>query len=501
MKEKTNIWWIFIPLTVLLISFIGVTAFSMIYMAKDNNYDNIIYQYFNISKEMYGRLIYLNINKDALVRGMNLCGLAFLMGNSLLFWFISPKKEKKKRGNILIMLSLFLFIQAVLYSTGLQKAIYFGKFGFLPSPHAFRSFYRNFHRMTMCGNFLVLTIGCVWMFLMDLRREPLRELWRIKCAILMTEACLAGLYFYMYFSLPDSFLWLSRSTGYIAYHSLNMPSYVRGMRLITYIIGILLIVLFYTLYRYQKMCKCVLEEEYAFSSIIASSEISTRAFSHYVKNELLGIMAEAEILSQKPEADSPELENIRRACREMYDRLNDLQKNTNRIVLNQSRQNLSRVITKAVDENRALLRQGGCEILWNGENNNVIVFLDPYYMREVFRNIFQNAMEAMSATNGERNIYVRTHLYDDEIEITIQDMGPGLDPSIQNRLFNPFVSTKSTKQNWGIGLTFCKRIINSHRGKITAENLGKKGAVIRILLPVIGEEQDEKGTYQSDDRG
>ena len=138
MKEKTNIWWIFIPLTVLLISFIGVTAFSMIYMAKDNNYDNIIYQYFNISKKMYGKLIYLNIGKDALVKGMNFCGLAFLMGNFLLFWFISPKKERKRRGGILVMLSVFLLVQAVLYSTGLQKAVYFGKFGFLPTPHAFR---------------------------------------------------------------------------------------------------------------------------------------------------------------------------------------------------------------------------------------------------------------------------------------------------------------------------------------------------------------------------
>ena len=248
------------------------------------------------------------------------------------------------------------------------------------------------------------------------------------------------------------------------------------------------------------MCKCVLEEEYVFSSIIASSEISTRAFSHYVKNELLGIMAEAEILSQKPEGNSTELENIRRACGEMYDRLNDLQKNTNRIVLNQSRQNLSRVITKAVEENRAVLHQSGCEILWNGENGNVIVFLDPYYMREVFRNIFQNAMEAMSGVNGERNIYVQTHLYDGEIEISIRDTGSGLDPSIQNRLFNPFVSTKSTKKNWGIGLTFCKRIIDSHRGKIMADNQGRRGAVIRILLPVIGEEQDENGKDQSDDR-
>ena len=130
----------------------------------------------------------------------------------------------------------------------------------------------------------------------------------------------------------------------------------------------------------------------------------------------------------------------------------------------------------------------------------MIVFLDPYYMREVFRNIFQNAMEAMSGVNGERNIYVQTHLYDGEIEISIRDTGPGLDPSIQNRLFNPFVSTKSTKKNWGIGLTFCKRIIDSHRGKIMADNQGRRGAVIRILLPVIGEEQDENGKDQSDDR-
>lgn len=486
MKEKTSIGGIFIPLAVLLISFVGITSFSMIYMAKDNNYNNIIYQYFNISKEMYGKLIYLNISKDALAAGMNLSGLAFLMGNFLLFWSSSPRKGRRKRTGILIVLSLFLLLQAVVYSTGLQKAIYFGKLGFLPSPKGFRRFYRIFHYMTMCGNFLILVCGCAWMFLVDLRREPIRELWRIKCFILMTEACLIGLYFYMYYSLPDAFLWISRSTGYIAWNSLDMAPYVRGMRLITYLIGLLLLLLFYALYRYQKMRRSVLEEEVVFSSIIASSEISTRSFSHYVKNELLGIIAEADLLSQKTAGEYAEPENIRSVCKEIYERLNELQKHTNRIVLNQSRQNLVEVITRAVEENRILLQREGCEILWEGAGE-IVVFLDPYYMREVFCNLFRNAMEAMSSVSGERKIYVQTHLYDGVVEISVKDTGPGLSPSIQNRLFDPFVSTKSTKQNWGIGLTFCKRIVNSHRGKITADSEEGKGTRICIMLPVIDE--------------
>ena len=88
MKEKSNIWRSFIPLLILFVSFVGITVFSMIYRAKDNNYDNVIYQYFNISKQMYGKLVYLNISKNMLAEGMNLCSLAFLLGNFLLFWFI-----------------------------------------------------------------------------------------------------------------------------------------------------------------------------------------------------------------------------------------------------------------------------------------------------------------------------------------------------------------------------------------------------------------------------
>ena len=493
MKEKTNVReaLVLVPLMILFASFIGVTLCSMIYMAKDNNYDNMINQYFNISKELYGKLIYLHVSKELLVNGMNLCSLAFLFGNFMLVWQISSAREKKRRRGLLIAGGVYLLLQAVAYNTVLQQSLYFGKMGFLPDSRIFRKIYGGFHHVTVIGNFLMLIIGCGFIFLSDLRKKQVPELLRVKRAIFLTQISLVGLYFYMFFSLPDSFLWMSRSTGYISYHSLKMAPYMNGMRAVIWLILLFLIILFYNMYRYQLMRERVSQEEYVFSSIIASSEISTRAFSHYVKNELLGIMAEVEALSAKEEEPVRELENIRKSCQEVYDRLNTLQKNSNRIVLNQSRQNLAEVIQSAVEENRAMLEKTDCRILYEKSQKKVEVFLDSGYMKEVFRNIFCNAMEAMRESHGEKRVFVELKVYDEEAEIAIKDTGPGLSESIINRLFDPFVSTKSTKLNWGIGLSFCKRIINSHRGRITAEN-GELGAEFHIYLPLIGEVPDGK---------
>lgn len=491
MKEKTNVREALVPLLILFASFIGVTLCSMIFMAKDNNYDNMINQYFNIGKELYGKLIYLHISKGALVNGMNLCSLAFLFGNFMLVWQISSAKEKKRRKGLLTAASVYLLLQAVVYNTVFQRLLYFGKMGFLPDPRIFRKIYGGFHYVTVFGNFLMLIMGCGFIFLSDLRKKQIPELLRVKRAIFLTQISLAGLYFYMFFSLPDSFLWMSRSTGYISYHSLKMAPYVGGMRAVIWLILLFLIILFYNMYRYQLMRERVSQEEYVFSSIIASSEISTRAFSHYVKNELLGIMAEAETLSAKEKEPVKELENIQKSCQEVYDRLNELQKNSNRIVLNQSRQNLAEVIQSAVEENKAMMEKEGCQILYEKPLKKAEVFLDPGYMKEVFRNIFCNAMEAMEESRREKKVFVELKIYDEEVEIIIKDTGPGLSESISNRLFNPFVSTKSTKQNWGIGLSFCRRIIISHRGRITAEN-GEQGAEFHIYLPLIGEVSDGK---------
>lgn len=57
MKEKTYTFKTMVPVIGMLLSFLGVCFFTSLYMAKDNNYDNIIYQYFHISKQLHFRMI------------------------------------------------------------------------------------------------------------------------------------------------------------------------------------------------------------------------------------------------------------------------------------------------------------------------------------------------------------------------------------------------------------------------------------------------------------
>ena len=72
------------------------------------------------------------------------------------------------------------------------------------------------------------------------------------------------------------------------------------------------------------------------------------------------------------------------------------------------------------------------------------------------------------------------------IEFTVTDKGPGLKDEVIARLYEAFFSTKA--DGLGIGLTLCRSIIESHRGRIKAENLYNGDAVVgcrfSFTLPV-----------------
>ena len=55
------------------------------------------------------------------------------------------------------------------------------------------------------------------------------------------------------------------------------------------------------------------------------------------------------------------------------------------------------------------------------------------------------------------------------IEFSVTDMGPGLQPEVLARLYEAFFSTKA--EGLGIGLSLCRYIIESHRGRIKAQNI------------------------------
>ncbi len=72
------------------------------------------------------------------------------------------------------------------------------------------------------------------------------------------------------------------------------------------------------------------------------------------------------------------------------------------------------------------------------------------------------------------------------VSLVVLDEGPGFPPEILERLFEPYVTTKS-KGN-GLGLAIVKKIVEEHGGTIRAENSPDHGARIKIRFPITSTE-------------
>lgn len=105
-------------------------------------------------------------------------------------------------------------------------------------------------------------------------------------------------------------------------------------------------------------------------------------------------------------------------------------------------------------------------------------------LQKVLFNLINNAVEAMSTmTDRSRVLRVSTEVRGrDEIAVSVQDSGPGIDPKQLDNVFNAFISTKA--HGTGLGLAICRMIVEGHDGKLTASSDGKSGALFRFTLPI-----------------
>ncbi len=105
------------------------------------------------------------------------------------------------------------------------------------------------------------------------------------------------------------------------------------------------------------------------------------------------------------------------------------------------------------------------------------LMVDPILIEQVVLNLLKNAAEAIDTAQlptARRKIELRVvprHTPDEGgvIEFSVTDMGPGLAPEVIARMYEAFFSTKV--DGLGIGLSLCRSIIESHRGRMRATNL------------------------------
>jgi two-component system sensor kinase FixL len=72
---------------------------------------------------------------------------------------------------------------------------------------------------------------------------------------------------------------------------------------------------------------------------------------------------------------------------------------------------------------------------------------------------------------------------DGRIEISVGDTGPGVAPEVADRLFQPFVTTKT--QGMGVGLSICRSIIEAHNGRLWVEPNPEGGTIFHFTVPAV----------------
>ena len=108
---------------------------------------------------------------------------------------------------------------------------------------------------------------------------------------------------------------------------------------------------------------------------------------------------------------------------------------------------------------------------------------DRVQVQQVVLNLILNAAEAMSGIEDRpRELAISSRVVPDgEVQVTVQDTGPGLDPQSAERVFEPFYTTKSG--GMGMGLSISRSIIENHGGKIWTEPNAAHGATFRFAIP------------------
>ena len=115
------------------------------------------------------------------------------------------------------------------------------------------------------------------------------------------------------------------------------------------------------------------------------------------------------------------------------------------------------------------------QLKWKGE-----VRWDRRQMQQVFMNLIQNAVDAMPGS-GKLSVTVE-NLQGDELEISVEDTGPGISENIRSNIFNLYFTTKA--KGTGIGLSIVQRIVYEHGGVISVESEEGEGTNFVLQMPI-----------------
>ncbi len=147
-------------------------------------------------------------------------------------------------------------------------------------------------------------------------------------------------------------------------------------------------------------------------------------------------------------------------------------------------------VTQAIKNTISLMEYKLCKT----ENINITQKLEDYLppvagdiqqLEQVMVNLIQNACDALSQKEKNKEIEIRTYHRHNYAYIAVTDNGPGIPAHLRQNVFEPFFTTKEEGHGTGLGLAICRRIMDKHGGKISFTSAPDAGTTFTIELPIV----------------
>jgi len=216
----------------------------------------------------------------------------------------------------------------------------------------------------------------------------------------------------------------------------------------------------------------------------------TASIAHEVNQPLSGIVTNASTCLRMLDADPPNLEGARETARrtirdgnrasEVIKRLRALfsKKNTafDSFDLNEAAKEVIALSVSELQRNRVIpqldLAAGLPSVLG-----------DRIQIQQVILNLIRNSSDAMSTVaDGPRELLIKTDRDESGgVRLSVRDTGAGIDPKVEEKLFEAFYTTKS--DGMGIGLCISRSIMESHQGRLWAIRNEGRGATFIFSIP------------------
>ncbi len=232
-----------------------------------------------------------------------------------------------------------------------------------------------------------------------------------------------------------------------------------------------------------------LQEELIQSEKLAGIGTLVSGIAHEINNPLGGILGTADLMLPETAEGSPLREytqDIIRYAQSAADVIKDLM-----VYSRKTRTSVEMLNIVTILENSLKMAMRGIDfgtiVVRKSYDAVPEVLANPTELQQVFLNLIVNAVQAM---NSDGILTLSCRQEDEDVAVTVQDTGRGIEKENLDKVFNPFFTTKEAGAGTGLGLSIAHHIVTKYGGRILLDSEEGRGTTFTVILPAANEDRD-----------